>query len=124
MAKKVTPKFKVGDSVKFSRSDLYNLTYGKISEVQKLYWEIDPRTDKFKTGGLAIMENTIPCTAIPYTFKNDVLRITFPENTIKTTTTTIIEHERTTEYRLHSYVYTVKNDKMSTVYSAKQLTRI
>lgn len=119
--KTITPKFKIDDKVNFKKPDLYGMINGVVTEVQKLYWEIDPQTNKFKTGGLAIMENTIPSTALPYTFENDVLRITFPESTLKLSSGVLTEYEKTTEYRLHSYVYTVKNEKMSTVYNERSL---
>lgn len=103
------PKYRIGDTVQMKSPSLYNEYEGKITEVDKVFWELEI-DGTFRDGGLRIRESDIKNISLPYEFGLDLLHVNYGEynknpaiNSIKT-------------YKFNSFSYTVRTKEMSCIY--------
>jgi hypothetical protein len=106
------PKYKVGDKVRMTSKNLYGENEGEITEVEKIFHELD-RNGEFKVGGLTTLESTINSIRLPYTFDGETLTIEMPQSDLGE----IIIKARTHISKFKGYAYTVKTPKMNTIIS-------
>lgn len=117
---KQEPKFKITDKVKHPK-DLYKDTQGEIYGIEKMYQECYSHDDMtFDPEGLTQLGSHIHNIQIPYTFEDDVLRVTFPEADYGS----FIMKERTNVYRFSGYAYSVKSPQMNSLFSESSLRLI
>lgn len=118
----MNPKFKVGDPVRMKKPDLYNCTTGKVVGVEKIFQAFED--GRFDMRGLAILENTIECTSVPYKLDGDTLEIYMPESEFKMSNGDVLKRAaKTRVYKFRDYAYTVESDKMRTVYNGSSLIK-
>jgi hypothetical protein len=111
------PEFKVNDKVISKKPTLYGETEGKVTEVGKIFMELDSHTGTFKRGGLATEERDIKSIQIPYEFDGETLKVHYPEDDYGQW----IEKARTEVSKFYGYAYTVKTPKMLTLFAESSL---
>jgi small-conductance mechanosensitive channel len=99
-----TPKFKIGDKVRTSKSDLYGQTVGIVVNVQRMYKEVNRFSGRMERGGLTTDESTIKSISLPYTFDGETLTVDFPESDFGT----FIQKAFTMVSKFYGYSVTVE----------------
>jgi len=113
------PKYPNGTVVSLKKKTLYNELAGTITDFTRVYLEVD-ENGNFERRGLATMEDTIASIQIPYSFDGATLEVHYPESKF----TNFTQPARTRRAKFYGYAYTIKTDKMLSVYSESQVKPI
>lgn len=118
------PKFEVGQEVSMSRPTLYGESKGVITQSTKLFKCVrkvyaDGRSYP-EHNGLVQEERHIDSICLPHRFDGNTLEVDHPQSDYGT----FIQKAFTAVYEFYGYAYTVKTEKINTVYSERQLRKI
>ena len=116
----VAPKYKVG--LRITAKTPKGTFTGKITEVERVFKDIDPFSGGFERGGLSTRESDIASIQIPYTFDGETLTITYPEE--KFDGGSIDSRTRTTKF--YDYCYTMQPEGLNylVVISEKSVIKV
>lgn len=111
-------KFKAGHNVIMSKPNLYDETKGVITKEHRVFKAFNERTGRFEPGGLCIIESDLKTFSVPYEVIGDTLKVMHPETEYETH----IQKACTYVYKLHHWSYTIKSEKISSVYPERLLS--
>ncbi len=110
---KKQPKFSIGNKV-FCKPTLYGETEGVITDVDRYYTEVDEENN-FVRGGLSHFEHNLNNISLPWKFDGYTLEIYY------TPDPHLYINGKTKKSKFKGYVYTVKSEKMNTLFEEKSL---
>lgn len=112
------PKFNVGDGVTLKKQTLYGETVGVVESVERVYKQVE-KDGSFSRSGLATRESDIKHGCLPYRFDGETVEVEYPEHDFGGW----IQKAHTMKSRFAGYGYTVRSEKMLTVYSESSLIK-
>lgn len=118
--KQKNPKFEIGDKVSMKSKTLYGENVGVVQEITKVFKAVTRvrNGNSFdEIDGLVHFEKEIGGIRLPYRFDGVTLEIDYPQQDFGG----FIQKAFTTISEFNGYAYTIKTDKMLTVYSERQL---
>lgn len=109
------PLYNVGDKVNTPKN-LYKETEGEITEIERLYKEVD-ENGRFVCDGLVTAEGTIQSIVLPHTFDGQTLVVNHPE----TDYGSFVRKAFVMTSKFYGYAYTVKSTKILTIWNEKRI---